>query len=107
MSQTFKTKIDKSLLFAFLERICEKKDKYFVFDLAAYKRGELTGDSTIFRTEIRPYYYESKQFYVNRDPCYSHMCTILRQICNANSIMFSTKIIYNKSKFNIPYNIYF
>ena len=107
MSQTFKTNIDKSILFVFLEKVCHKTDKYFLFDLTAYKKGEFTGDNQELCHIIKPYYHESKRFYVDRKPSYSRICTILRQICNSNSIMFSTKIVYSKSKFNIPYYIYF
>lgn len=107
MSQTFKTIIDKSILFVFLEKVCNKTDKYYLFDLSAYKKGEFTGDNQELFYFIKPYYHESKRFYVERKPSYSRMCTILRQICNSNSIMFCTKIVYSKSKFNIPYQIYF
>jgi len=107
MSQTFKTNIDKSILFVFLEKVCEKREKYFLFDLTAYKKGEFTGANQDLFDDIRPNYHESKRFYVERKSSYSRICTILRQICNSNSIMFSTKIVYSKSKFNIPYHIYF
>jgi len=107
MSQTFKTNIDKSILFVFLEKVCNKTDKFFLFDLNAYKKGEFIGANQELFDIIKPYYHESKQFYVDRKPSYPRMCTILRQICNSNSIMFSTKIVYSKSKFNIPYHIYF
>ena len=45
MSQTFKTNIDKSILFVFLEKVCNKTEKYFLFDMSAYKKGEFTGDN--------------------------------------------------------------
>jgi hypothetical protein len=107
MSQTFKTNIDKSILFVFLEKVCNKTDKFFLFDLNAYKKGEFIGANQELFDIIKPYYHESKQFYVERKMNYSRMCTVIRQICNSNSIMFSTKIVYSKSKFNIPYHIYF
>jgi len=107
MSQTFKTNIEKSILFVFLEKICIKHDKYFLFNSTAYKKGEFTGTNREFCHEIKPYYHKSKRFYVERNPSYSRMCTVIRQICNSNSIMFSSKIVYSKSKFNIPYYIYF
>jgi hypothetical protein len=107
MSQTFKTNIDKSILFVFLEKVCEKRDKYFLFDLIAYKKGEFNGANRDLFDDITPMYYDSKRFYVERKLNYSRMCTVLRQICNSNSIMFSTKVVYSKSRFNIPYHIYF
>ena len=41
MNQTFKTAVDKSILFMFLEKTCEKNEKYYIFNSPAYKRGEL------------------------------------------------------------------
>lgn len=107
MSQTFKTHINKNVLFDFLEKICEKRDKYFYFDLSSYKRGELNSENDLFLEIIKPYYHIAKQFYIKRKNTYSGLCTIIRQICKYNSISFTTKIVYSKSKYNIPYYIYF
>lgn len=107
MSQTFKKHIPKSILFQLLDKICDKNDKYYLFDLTAYKKGEYLNNITSFCDEIKPYYHDSKLFYVDRKMSYSRLCTIIRQICNSNSIMFTTKVVYSKSKFNIPYYIYF
>lgn len=107
MSQTFKKSFDKGGLFYLLEKLCVKKDKYYIYDLTSYKRGELTNDNTIFIELLKPYYHKAKLFYLNRKITYSGMCTIIRQICKLHSIMFTTKIVYSKSKYNIPYYIYF
>ena len=37
---------------------------------------------------------------------YKNFLTILRQVCSSLSIKYSSKILYNKSKYNINYNIY-
>lgn len=107
MSQTFKNIVDKSILFDFLEKVCDKTDKYYIFNMVAYKRGELNNNIEPFIDNIKPFYHKAKLFYINRKLNYSRVCTIIRQICKLNSIMFSTKIIYSKSKYNIPYYIYF
>jgi len=107
MSQTFKSPINRSILFEFLEKICEKRDKYFVFDLSSYKRGELNNENELFLEIVKPYYHTAKQFYIERKLSYSRLCTIIRQICKFNSISFTTKVLYSKSKYNIPYYIYF
>ena len=56
MSQTFKTNIDKSILFVFLEKVCNKTEKYFLFDMSAYKKGEFTDanedDSYVLRDNM-------------------------------------------------------
>ena len=107
MSQTFKSPINKNILFEFLEKICEKREKYFVFDLSSYKRGELNNENDLFLEIVKPYYHTAKQFYIERKISYSRLCTIIRQICKFNSISFTTKVLYSKSKYNIPYYIYF
>lgn len=106
MSQTFKNIVDKHILFEFLESICDKTDKYYIFNMASYKRAELNNSIQIFIDNIKPYYHKAKLFYIERQLNYSRLCTIIRQICKSNSIIFSTKIIYSKSKYNIPYYIY-
>lgn len=50
MNQTFKAQIDKNILFDFLENVCEKSDKYYIFNSSSYKRGELNGECHAFRT---------------------------------------------------------
>lgn len=107
MSQTFKQRIPKSILFSLFDKICDKTDKYYLFDLTAYKKAEYLNIITSFCHEIKSYYHDSKKFYVDRKMSYSNVCTVIRQICNSNSIMFTTKVVYSKSKFNIPYYIYF
>lgn len=107
MAQTFKSEVDKNILFEFLEMNCEKNEQYYIFNSNAYKRGELNNTNSEFLEKIKPFYYNAKQFYVNRKLTYSGLCTIIRQICKYNSIQFTTKIIYNRSKYNIPYFIYF
>jgi len=107
MNQTFKQNVDKNILFDFLEKVCTKTDKCYVFDMTSYKRGELNNENSNFIEIIKPFYYKAKLFYIERQLSYSRLCTILRQICKHNSIMFMTKVIYSKSKYNIPYYIYF
>lgn len=107
MSQTFKNPIKREHLFEFLERVCEKKEKYYIFNMTSYKRGEMESITNEFLEQIRPYYHKAKTFYIDRKRSYSGICTIIRQICKLHSIMFTTQITYSKSKYNIPYYIYF
>ena len=107
MSQTFKKIVDKDILFDFLEKICDKNEKFYTFDINAYKRAELLDIITEFTEIIKPHYHKAKIFYVERKHTYSSLCTVIRQICKLHSIMFTTKVVYSKSKYNIPYFIYF
>tara|TARA_B100001564_G_C20397089_1_gene559438 strand:- start:167 stop:490 length:324 start_codon:yes stop_codon:yes gene_type:complete len=107
MSQTFKKIVGKDILFDFLEKICDKNDKFYTFDINAYKRAELLDIITEFTETIQPYYHKAKTFYAERKCTYSSLCTIIRQICKLHSIILTSKIVYSKSKYNIPYFIYF
>lgn len=107
MNQTFKRGVDKNILFNFLDKTCEKTDKYYIFNSASYKRGELNNENKLFLEALEPFYHKAKLFYLERKVTYSGLCTIIRQICKYHSIMFTTKVVYSKSKYNIPYYIYF
>jgi len=106
MSQIFKRIVDRSLLFDYLYKTCQTPDKHFVFDLTSYKRGEFNGHNKTFCDSIRQYYHTAKCFYIDRKLSYSNMCTIIRQICKPNNILYTTKIVYSQSKYNINYFIY-
>ena len=107
MSQIFKNIIPSDILFTFLMEICEKKDCYYIFDNNAYKRSILEDKITPFCESIKDYYHISKRHYITRELNYIKFCTVIRQICKLNSIKYNTKILYNKSKYHIPYYIYF
>ena len=108
MSQIFKNKIKNEDLYDFLQNVCDKNDNYYLFNLDAYKRCNLSDSKLLneFLEKIKPFYHDSKKFYVERKMTYTKFCTILRQICNVNSTMFTSKIIYNKSQYYIIYYIY-
>jgi len=99
--------VDKNILFVFLEKTCDKTDKYYIYNSSSYKRGELNNENKLFLEALRPFYHKAKLFYLERKLTYSGLCTIIRQICKYHSIMFTTKVVYSKSKYNIPYYIYF
>lgn len=107
MSQIFKQLVPINILFDFLDSVCDKTEKYYIFDNNAYKRGLLEEKIGLFCNTIIDYYYNSKKYYVNREMNYIKFCTVIRQICKLNIINYHTKIIYSKSKYHIPYYIYF
>lgn len=113
MKQIFKQKIDKNILFFYLEKVCIKNTNHFIFDTDSYKRGQMLYENEnkcendIFCDKIIENYQDSKKYYITRDNSYKKFCTILRQICKVNNIQFTKKIIYMKSKYSIKYYIYF
>ena len=56
--------------------------------------------------KIKPYYFKSKQFYLERDKNYKNIITIIRQICKFNHMAYTSKIVYLKSTYEIKYFIY-
>ena len=103
--QIFKTKIDATELFALLDKICSKNDNCYVINNAAFKRGMFTGDIVKFVELCKPHYHISKLYYLERKTNYKNFITILRQICNSNIIAYVSKIIYDKSTYDIVYYI--
>jgi hypothetical protein len=95
------------MLFDLLEKICQKKDKYYLIDLNAFRKLGFYEYDTEFAQALVEYYHLGKRFYVERKMTYNSFITIVRQICKNANIMFTSKIKYNESKYNIDYFIYF
>ena len=58
-----------------------------------------------FKHDIKIYYHISKQYYIDRELTFIRFTTIIKQICHLNNIEVITKIIYNKSKYEMEYYI--
>lgn len=106
-SQIFKNHIPKNLLFDFLEQNATKKQNYYLFTKTYYKSAQFQETVVPFLELVKPYYYSSKIKYVTRKMNYKNFITIIRQICKFNHIAFSSNIKYDKSTYEINYNIYF
>jgi hypothetical protein len=106
-SQLFKENIPITILYDFLEKTCIKDsvNKFFIFSKSAFKKAEIYNLLTNFKEAIKPYYYSSKQYYVERDLSFIRFTTIIKQICNVNNIEIISKIVYNKSKYEMEYYI--
>ena len=105
--QIFKQNIPNNLIFDLLDVICLKNDKYYIFNIECFKRGVYKEIIQQFIESCRQYYHISKRKYLDRKLTYNSFTTILRQICNSNKIVYTTKIKYDKSVYNIFYYIYF
>lgn len=107
LKQIFRENIPIEILFNLLEKICLKTEKYYLIDNNAFKKITYNKYEDDFLEKILPYYQESKKFYVTRSFNYNSFVNIVRQICKSNDVMFTSKIKYNESKYNIDYFIYF
>ena len=106
-SQIFKNKIPNELLFELLNNCCIKNDKCYIFNNNSYKKAIFNEILPNFLETCRPYYHISKRKYLERKISYNNFTTVLRQICNCNNITYTSKIVYDKSVYDIIYYIYF
>lgn len=106
-SQIFRDSIPKNILFDFLKENSSKKSNYYFFTKTHFKSSQFNENIDPFLEKIKGYYFSSKQKYVTRKMNYKNFVTIIRQICKYNHIPFSSNIKYDKSAYDINYNIYF
>jgi len=106
LKQIFRENVPTQFLFDLLEKVCLKTDKYYLVDKNAYRKVTFHEYHIEFLQSIRPYYHESKQFYVDREFNYTSFINIVRQICKHNKVEFKYNIKYSDYKYNIQYYIY-
>jgi hypothetical protein len=107
MSQIFKEKVNKTILYELLDQICIlKNDTKYIFDNSCYKKANMLNLLEPFIEKIELYYHLSKKYYVERKLSYKMLATIIRQICRSNNIHYKQEIIYRKSTYEIVYTIF-
>jgi hypothetical protein len=104
-SQIFKATIPNKLLFDLLEENAIKAEKFYIVNNNVYKKGIFNESLQKFMVDCRQYYHLSKRKYLDRKLTYNSFVTILRQICNYNNITYTSQIKYDKSVYDIVYNI--
>lgn len=104
--QLFKNIIPKKNIFDLLEYICVKKDKNFILNKDAFKKGIFNNTIPTFLEECKQYYHLSKKKYLDKKLTYNSFTTVIRQICNSNKIIYTSKIKYINSTYDIIYYIY-
>ena len=107
MSQIFKTTFPKKIIYDFLKEFCDTTKKFYVFSKTTFKKIKLQSPQKLndFYKQIKPHYFKSKQFYLERDKTYKNFITILRQLTKYHHIPYTSKIIYIKSTYEIKYFI--
>lgn len=106
-TQLFKNQVPNDFLFLLLDAICIKTDKYYILNRNAFKKGLYSDVFIKFLEDCKPYYHLSKRKYCSRKLTYKNIITVIRQICNNNSITYTSQIKYDKSVYEIVYFIYF
>lgn len=99
--------VEKEYFFDILDKICHiKTDKYYLVNNDAFKKMKLLSLYEELTKNLKPFYKPSKQYYLTREAKYTSFTTLLRHICKANNIVYSSKIKYDKSKYEIIYYVY-
>lgn len=106
-NQIFKKDVPKNILISFLENTCLKSGNYYFWNKAAFKSALFKNIINDFYDSLEDYYHISKRKYLEKQNSYSSLCTIIRQICKKNNILYSSKIKYANSNYDICYYIYF
>jgi hypothetical protein len=106
-TQIFKKNVPTENFFQLLDSICMKTEKYYIYNIEAFKKGMFKDIIHSFIEECKPYYHISKRQYLERKMNFNNFTTVLRQICNFNKITYTSKIKYDKSSYFIVYYIYF
>jgi len=106
-SQIFKKVVPKEILYSLLDKIGNKKEKYYLIDMNAYRKLLFYNLHVDFCDEIKDYYHNGKQIYIERKMTYNSFTNIIRQICKSANIMYTSQIKYNESKYNIDFFVYF
>lgn len=112
-SQIFKNKIPNSIIVQLLEDIAVKRVStsvtnekiVYIVNNNVYKKGIFNGKILEFYELCRPYYHISKRKYLDKKMSYNSFITVIRQICNSKNITYTSQIKYDKSAYDIIYNI--
>lgn len=104
-TQLFKNQIPEKILIDFLEKYASKSGQFYIFTNTSYKQAIYYDAIDALCQELRHYYHKSKLYYIERKRDYSKLITILRQLCKANNVSYTSRIIYRNSKYDIQYYI--
>ena len=107
-SQVFKTIIEKDIITNFIKKISLNKGGHLELNKYSFKKIQLLNPNTIndFYNTIINHYYDAKKKYITCQLTYTSFLTVIRQLCKMHNIHFISKIIYNKSSYEIVYYIY-
>jgi len=100
------TPVPTVVFFSFLDMICLRTNKYYLFNGNAYKKLMYEDTLAQFREFIRDYYKPEKLHLLEREMTYKRFTALLRQICKSSIIRFDTKTKHANSQYCIEYFIY-
>lgn len=103
--QLFKTPPPKKILFDFLNKFCIFESNHYILEKSNYKSALLKGVVKPFIQELKPFYHNSKLFYIERANKFKPFITIIRQLCKLYNTPINSIIRFSKSSYEIKYKI--
>ena len=105
--QVFHKPVPQYVLWQFLQTIqAYDCGSYVVVCNDQFKRAKLQNVLNPFLVQMQDYYLPSKRHFIDKTINYYKLMTIIRQICNANGIVYERKMKYDKSSYEIIYHVY-
>ena len=105
MSQVINKHLKKDVVLDILKSICQPYVNYIKFNKYYHKKLLLENKLSEIFNRLKPYYFASKHNYLKNES-YNGVVTVIRQLCKLFNIPYTSKIIYNKSKYIIEYYVY-
>lgn len=102
-NQIIKSDISFSIIIDFIINNCRKEGNEYVSDKVIFKKIFQNGALKTFIEQIKPYYFDSKKFYLERPLNYKNYNTILRQTTKNVNISTRKKISYFHNSYEIIY----
>ena len=105
-NQTFKKIIPLGILVNILDKYGIKKKDHYIFDYSGYRKAKYYEEINKFCELIKPFYFKSKQHYVDQTQTFRTFSNILRQIARSNNVIVKSKIKYQQSDYTIVYSFF-
>ena len=103
--QLFKTTPPQKILFDILNKCCIFESNQYILEKSNYKSASLKGIIEPFIQELKPFYHNSKLFYIERANNFKSFVTIIRQLCKLYNIPINSIMQFSKSSYEIKYKI--
>ena len=102
-NQIIKSDISSGIIIDFIIENCRKEGDEYVSDKAVFKKMYQNDALKEFIEIIKPYYFDSKKFYVERLLNYKNYNTVLRQVTKNANIPTRKRISYFHNSYEIIY----
>lgn len=103
----FRKHLEPQIFKDFLDPICIKTSTHYIINYETLKKARYNTHYEDFITLLRPYYYPSKQHYIDAPFEYKRFLTIIRQICTYNNFAYTSTTVYDRAKASLEYKIYY